>query len=173
MRACIIIGAGAHVEFGMPTGRQIVEYGEKWANGVGQAYGDPGVELLKDAMFQFVNYDGQSGSPQERAKNLFRLLAASPHDSIDALLARWPDQVDFGKQVLAAYLTHCQSRALGRVRLGGIYKKFVDAIIERPALVDVVDMVTFNYDLIGEVQVEYGIKNYAKDISGRFKRPSF
>lgn len=174
-RVCVILGAGAHVEYGMPTSAEFMEDFSEWANGqrrARQARSRPPIEravsagspAMQVAFTQLHTWTRNSEDILVHQVSLLAdQLAASPHYSIDGLLAKWPDRHELGKQMLAAYLLGRQRASISIVRPHGVYKWLARVLYERPKLSEFLDLVTFNYDTLGELHLEAAVRNARPD----------
>ncbi len=184
----LVIGAGAHVDYGMPTGKQFRDGLCNWAEAPEKA-----PDEWKQAMMLLAP-EAWEGAPSsaffpnggtakrterlEQIKTLAEKIGASPYESIDALLEKHPTFEGLGREVVVAVIHQYEQRALARGRIEGIYRWLVsrcatfaesyeavngwNALRQPPHAFENVTIVTFNYDRLAEWHLELLIENAAE-----------
>jgi hypothetical protein len=175
-----IVGAGAHVDYGMPTGPQLISGFCDWAQDKPSREWSRAIQLVAPATMarQRPTIDVPEGGRAAREhllarlKELARRLGRSTHGSIDSLLEQWPDLEMLGRQVTAAILLIHEQQALSAVHVGGLYRWLAnlarhDEPSMRNGLRDAfsgVSIVTFNYDRLAEQYLRHFLENHAADV---------
>lgn len=189
-----VIGAGAHVDYSMPTGQQIVDGLCAWADGKASPEWNSAIDLVAPPAWDNAGptIDFPDGGKARRALEKRRLnelahkLGGSSHESIDSLLEHWSDYEDLGRRALSAILLVHESKALQAVRIGGLYRWLAgrcasrvtttggggQAIVQRTQSggFDRLSLVTFNYDRLAEYHLDKLLENHTAQ-RPRDKRP--
>lgn len=138
-----ILGAGASVPFGLPSGEMLVDNILKLRRG--QPYGDKYLPLLTEL-----------GVEDDLFLEFQRELADSTHYSIDAFLERRPKYLDIGKLAIALRLLPCESESIlsspnTHYETKNWYRVLLQRLTEGASHIsqiaaNKVTFVTFNYD---------------------------
>jgi hypothetical protein len=140
-----VLGAGASVPFGFPTGPQL---GDSIIAGLSQ----------KDSALRRILLElGHDNESVDRFRSRF---AASAVETIDQFLENNPQFLDLGSAAIAYNLVRCEdeSRLVG-TRDGNWYRLLAQQLHEADLRNDLIGFVTFNYDRSLEHFLFTAIKN--------------
>jgi hypothetical protein len=129
LRVVFVLGAGASIPYGYPSGASLVG----------------GMFNLQSDVVQTIKAHGYT----QGQRGLFQeALKKSGHSSIDAFLERRPDFRELGKLLIAAYILRCESEGRLHANEDHWYPMLVDKLDGPFDSLDFsnVTIVTFNYD---------------------------
>jgi len=184
-----IVGAGAHVDYGMPTGAEIID-------GLARCVEGTESSQWKDVLAHFAPEAWETMPPslsiplgaksyrellRANLDQLSRRLAASTHGSIDELLGEWNELELVGRRLLACLLLLSERNASRTVRIGGLYSWIGKVCAPRldshgginqasMSSIKNVTIITFNYDRLAERYLTR-IKNNTSEIYSSLPLP--
>jgi hypothetical protein len=181
-KTVFVIGAGAHVNYGMPTGPELISDLRTWcysqsSDAEREAAGrvDDALTLVcrkvkGDAHWCSSNVPtGDYDHELDTIKDFVRQLTGSPHDSIDSMLAAAKSHESLGKWIISALILRSESRALLVPGVPGWHRWFVqrctpavDSSQPNPVWnFQNCSIVTFNYDRLFEMHVNTLTRNWS------------
>ena len=184
-KTVFVVGSGAHVDYGMPTGPQLIHRLKVWC------YGDRTQEeynirkLVDDAIQAGLSRDTQVGlwrpfgsaaltfhQLDARLRSLIRKLTGSPHDSLDSILAQLDaEDQKLGRSVIAALLLQPEASAFEYPQILGWHRWLskrcqpADAPARKDSMwnFDNLSVVTFNYDRLYEYHMQTLLINWSNE----------
>jgi len=185
-KTVFVVGAGAHVDYGMPTGPQLIAQLGKWRYREANPNGDvvpsvtaalrlvcwPREEGILHKWDHSCDEEVVAGSYHEfkyRVEGLYDVLSGSPHESIDSLLSQLPEEDQkFGKLIISALLIRAEEQALRVPYLAGWHRWLANRcqpsgaprVKDNAWRFENVDVITFNYDRLFEFHMQTLVMNY-------------
>lgn len=168
-----VLGAGAHVDYHMPTGLQLVEGFCEWASNRPTGHWEQAMQTLVAPRVTMATALRTGASFRDQLFQLAHKLGGSTHGSIDSLLEDWPEFEELGRRVTAAILLVHELHALAEVRPKGIYRWLASAAdfqstlhsaSGKQELFGQAKIVTFNYDRLAEYHMARFLENQSAQI---------
>lgn len=190
-KTVFVVGAGAHRDYGMPTGPQLISNWGRWRHERSKTIVDDVVGRVAAAMSTVcrpsdhlrhnkpgiwahdADYRESYADFLSRVDRLYDQLSGSPHDSIDALLSQMePEWQDLGKMIISAMLLYEESVAVKIAYIGGWHRWLMQRC--RPSVGHMqsgdlwrfqgLGVITFNYDRLFEFHIKTLAKNYGNPL---------
>jgi hypothetical protein len=173
-KTVFVVGAGAHVDYGMPTGPDLIRHLNRWSSQPGLQ--EPEVQMVQKAIDiayeliphveldqdEHVHHHNRCKHVQRRCQEYIGRLSRSPHASIDAMLAEWPQYQQEGTRLLTALIACHQANTLKRNQpLRGWHYWLAQRCWDRDRAWDFEKMtvITFNYDRLFELHMQTMVDN--------------
>lgn len=182
-----VVGAGAHVDYGMPTGLGLIDELQLWCYGDKTGHRHQERESLTEAILQICRPQAPITHTCDGAKlrfddfdlelkQLVRQLLGSHHESIDALLVRMNERkVLVGSWLISTLLLRHQEQAIQIPRQDGWHRWLAkQCMLPRLGLETAwdysnVSVITFNYDNLFQYHMRTLLRNSSEhepDLSG-------
>lgn len=176
-KTVFVVGAGAHHDYGMPTGKQLLDVMVQTlgANGAVHRELPRFVLQARNQLKQFVAmpepgtrgvFATNADAAEKRMQEFAAILGNSGASSVDQFLERNQDYVKIGIRAMSVFLSAYEQESLSRYQPKGWYRWLFNKIFVHGAsasghTLDMtnVQIVTFNYDRLAEFYLEAYLRN--------------